>query len=466
MTAMRIGGLPMWELRFDAAGNPDPATVTALLTGARACGVTDLVVLAHGWNNDRPLAAAFYEAFFGLLAGQVRQGGPWADSTGLVGLHWPARRWPDEPVPDFAAAATGLARPVSTTATGAAAAGPGRPAAGPPRPPGLDDATLCALRSTFPAAAPGLDRMAQLLLTAPSPARVDAFAAELERFAAAVATGFDDGESVATTADHSPGPPPPGMLCGEPVDVYLRFLDALRRCGTVLQEPAASGAAGLADPIAGIWHGAKEALRQVTYWQMKNRAGVIGRTGLGPVLAHLPTAAPGVRIHLVGHSFGARLVSFAATVAPQVRSVTLLQGALSRWAFARILPFAPQRCGALAAMPSRVAGPVTICYSRNDSALGVFYPLASLAAGDDAAALPSLTRRWGALGFHGATAANAPVASVADAGRRGVYPFDQGQLLNVDATAVVRRGGPPSGAHSDVIAPELTWLVLHAGGLV
>jgi hypothetical protein len=308
--------------------------------------------------------------------------------------------------------------------------------------------------------------MAQLLLTPPTPARVNGFAAEMGRFAAVVASGFDDGENTVTIEDQSPGPPPPGMLHGEPADVYLRFLDALRRCGTVLQEPPTTGAAGLADPIGGIWHGAKEALRQLTYWQMKNRAGVVGRAGLGPVLAHLPTAVPGVRIHLIGHSFGARLVSFAASVAPQVRSVTLLQGALSRWAFAPTLHFAPHRAGALAAMPPGVAGPVTICYSTNDSALGVFYPLASLAAGDDAAAVPSLTRRWGALGFHGATATNAPVVSVAAPGRRGAYPFEQGRILNVDATAVVRRGGPPSGAHSDVLQPELTWLVLHAGGLV
>jgi hypothetical protein len=35
----------------------------------------------------------------------------------------------------------------------------------------------------------------------------------------------------------------------------------------------------------------------------------------------------------------------------------------------------------------------------------------------------------------------------------------------VDASEVVRAGGPPSGAHSDIVHPELTWLVLLAAGL-
>jgi hypothetical protein len=46
------------------------------------------------------------------------------------------------------------------------------------------------------------------------------------------------------------------------------------------------------------------------------------------------------------------------------------------------------------------------------------------------------------------------------------YRFTSGQALNVDASEVVRAGGPPSGAHSDIVHPELTWIVLSAGGIV
>ena len=52
---------------------------------------------------------------------------------------------------------------------------------------------------------------------------------------------------------------------------------------------------------------------------MKNRAGTVGRVGLGPVLGRLPA---GVRAHLAGHSFGARLVSFALAGLPAGPSQT------------------------------------------------------------------------------------------------------------------------------------------------
>ena len=52
---------------------------------------------------------------------------------------------------------------------------------------------------------------------------------------------------------------------------------------------------------------------------------------------------------------------------------------------------------------------------------------------------------------------------------RGVgsrYAFSPGAALNIDASEVVFRGRPPIGAHSDIVHPELTWVVLAAGGLV
>lgn len=70
---------------------------------------------------------------------------------------------------------------------------------------------------------------------------------------------------------------------------------------------------------------------------MKDRAGHIGRSGLAPVLARLRAVAPGARVHLVGHSFGARLVTAAAAggAGGTVGSLSLLQAAFSHYAFAR-----------------------------------------------------------------------------------------------------------------------------------
>ena len=45
------------------------------------------------------------------------------------------------------------------------------------------------------------------------------------------------------------------------------------------------------------------------------------------------------------------------------------------------------------------------------------------------------------------------------------YPFQTGQILNLDSSAVVTQGDSPSGAHSDIFYPQLAWVTAAAGGL-
>ena len=71
---------------------------------------------------------------------------------------------------------------------------------------------------------------------------------------------------------------------------------------------ATTAAQGIGNPFTGLWSGAREVLRTMSYYEMKNRAGVVGQNGLGPLLASLSGPDGPPRIHLMGHSFGARLV--------------------------------------------------------------------------------------------------------------------------------------------------------------
>jgi len=444
MTTM--AGLRFWELTFDADGDTDAGARDSFLTEVRDAGITDLVVFSHGWNNDHRIATSLYEAFFGLLAGQL----PAArrDSVGLVGVFWPSQRWSDEPIPDFAPA------PAAGGAGDAAAAVPRQTAvAGEPA---LDKETLAQLQELFPAAADQLAEMAQLLGSPPTDAALTRFHDLLAEFSTRAGAGGDDGEGT--------GPVQPPMLADDARTLFERYRDALSSVGVTFQDGDDGGAAGLGDALHGIWQGAKEALRQATYWQMKNRAGVVGKAGLGPVLGRLP-----VRVHLVGHSFGARLVSYALAGLPDgpspVRSVTLLQGAFSHFAFARPLPFDAGRNGALAGMLARVDGPLTACFSSHDLAVGRIYPLASLAARDDSAGAQDALFRWGGMGADGAQGVQALLDPIRSAAPGTTYRFGAGKALNVDASEVVRAGGPPSGAHSDIVHAELTWLVLLAAGL-
>ena len=422
MTTM--AGLRFWELTFDADGDTDAGARDRFLSEVRDAGITDLVVFSHGWNNDHRIANALYERFFGLLAGQLpaaRQ-----STVGLVGVFWPSQRWSDEPIPDFA--------PAPAAAGGAAAAVPRETAvAGEPA---LDKETLAQLQELFPAAADQLAEMAQLLGSPPTDAALTRFHDLLAEFSTRAGAGGDDGEGA--------GPVQPPMLADDARTLFERYRDTLKSLGVSFQDGDTSGAAGLGDALHGIWQGAKEALRQATYWQMKNRAGVVGKAGLGPLLGRLP-----VQVHLVGHSFGARLVSYALAGLPNgpspVKSVTLLQGAFSHFAFARPLPFDAGRNGALAGMLARVDGPLTACFSSHDLAVGRIYPLASLAARDDSAGAQDALFRWGGMGADGAQGVQALLDPIRPVGPGTRYRFAAGKALNVDASDwSVRAVRPPA----------------------
>jgi hypothetical protein len=453
-----VAGLPFWEIRIDADGDADPQASATLAEIAKS-GITDLVMFSHGWNNSPETARRLYAGWFDQLAPQL------ASVTTVrpvrvaaAGVFWPSQRWSDEPIPDF------TPQPPGGPAAGGAAGGRSPlVAVGPPT---LDKVTLDDLREGFPEGVAPLERMAELLEEEPTPAAMTEFFEQLKAFTAATGGGLDDGEAGADAASG-----PPRMLTDQPQVVFSRFAAQLQANGARFDQ-VSGGTAGLGDVLGGIWHGAKEALRQVTYWQMKNRAGVVGQRGLGPFVGRLHTAAPDLRVHLVGHSFGARVVSYAlaglpAGVTPSpVKSVTLLQGAFSHFAFADQLPFDASRSGSLAGMLARIDGPLTCCFSVHDDAVGTLYPLASLAVGEDSAAAEDRFYRWGGMGHDGAQATGAKLVALQPAGPPTSYPFEAGKALNIDASEVVCRGGPPSGAHSDIVHPELTWVVLLAGQIV
>src|SRR5690242_4608060 len=156
MTA-EIAGLPFWELTFDADGDPDGAQRGAFLAEVPARGLTDVIVFAHGWNNDRRTANELYQRFFGVLGPQLPAAA--RGTVGLAGVTWPSERWADEPIPDFLADGSGV---VGGGEVGAASLEEGEPEA-PPSDPTLDAATLAGLQAQFPAATAPLQEMAALL---------------------------------------------------------------------------------------------------------------------------------------------------------------------------------------------------------------------------------------------------------------------------------------------------------------
>ncbi|MFV0130661.1 serine-threonine protein kinase [Streptomyces sp. HMX112] len=423
---------PYQEITFDADGDVDAAQRDAL---ARL-DVTDLVVFAHGWNSSRSVATRLYSRFFAPFPGALGRA-PGA-RVGYAGVVWPAMRFADEPVPDFPGRAA------------VAGAGPG--GAAPAGAAGLDGETRRGLLVVFPGHEAAVERLAVLLAEQPEDrAAFEEFGLLVRRLVEAPPSGF--AADLEATAE--PATSAPAFLDEDTLTVCARFTEALG-------DRSLSAGGG----PRRLWKGAREVLRQAAYWAMKRRSGVVGERGLGPVVGHLARSSPGVRVHLAGHSQGARLVAFALRGLPggvgNVKSVTLLQGAFSHYAFATRLPRPLRGGGALGGLHRRVDGPVVACHSHHDTALGVLYPLASCLAGDaTSAAGPG--RRWGAVGYGGIQAVDGTPALTLDAALSGALP--RSGCVNVDASPVVRRGGPPAGAHSDICHPELARVVLAAAGL-
>src|SRR6185312_8439269 len=82
------------------------------------------------------------------------------------------------------------------------------------------------------------------------------------------------------------------------------------------------GAVSLGDFFTGVKAAAWRLLNYATYYQMKERAGVVGKA-LNGVLAPVRSLRSDLAIHLIGHSFGARVVTAAADGASALRLSSL-----------------------------------------------------------------------------------------------------------------------------------------------
>jgi hypothetical protein len=444
---------PPLQIQFDEDGDVNADQERQLHEELDRLGATDLLVFSHGWNNTPTIATRLYEAFFTRVKTLFELHGRSGRTVAYLGVYWPSIRWSDEPIPDF--------QPGDVVdlgaGTGGAAGGVGPPQVFEPPPP--PDTQLAAMiREAFPAdLRRDVDDLLTLITDRPPDKDELKRARDLVARIASAAGPDGDGEQ----ADRPP-------FAAEPdpqAQLFADFTAALEELN--VETAGAGGAAGIGDAFGRLWHGAQEVLRGLTYWQMKNRAGVVGEKGLGPLVGRLRTRHSDLSIDLIGHSFGARVVSYALKGAPDdapsVRSVTLLQGAFSHFSYAATLPFDANRSGTLNGQQDKASGPVTACYSRFDSAVGVMYPLASLLKGEDAAGADEPLYRWGGIG-HDGHQKGVPELRLQQPGSH--YDFTGTKLVNIDAQQVVREGRPPSGAHSDIIHDELAWVVLDAGGLV
>jgi hypothetical protein len=421
---------PYAEVEFTTGGSVhDPAQRQAAIDLVSAPGVTDVLVLAHGWNNDMPAARRLYTSLTDRIAavrGAVSEAA--ARNLVVVGVLWPSVRWADED--RIAGGGVALETPAAALTGQVADA--------------VDDTAAA-------------DRLRELVpdLESSSAARAE-YLRVLRKLLPPAIEGDED-------------PPPETLVAGDPDQAFqlaggpeTDLFDAADDTGggaTLTVEPGSldGGAAGLFDVGRDFLRAARNLLNLTTYYTMKERAGTVGTVGVAGLLDAFAAAAPGVRRHLAGHSFGARVVAAASVRHRPIHSVTLLQGAFSHNGFAR--DYDGQRHDGLfrpAVSAAGMTGPLVITHTVNDKAVGIAYAVASRLADQAASELGGPDDRYGGIGRNGALRTPevfAPAMDLLEVG--GGYPFAGGKVYNLRADRFIA-------SHGDVTGPQVAYALLRA----
>ena len=448
-------GIPLMEVQFDRqAQRLIQSQEEAIVRAVSAPGTTiaHVVVMAHGWNNDMDEARTLYRDFLRHLETIA---GTATSKIVAIGVLWPSKRFTDaELIPGGAASAD--ADPTADRA--------------------LTD-RLQELKSLFSDedADVKLERMKTLVpgLHA-DPGKQKEFVALLGEIAD---RHLDDAQRTAEEGRAK-------ISEQDGADLLKRFSapittrTVIAGAGGAAAGPVGRGiggnpalatadtgaAAGMGDFFIGIRAGAMRLLNLVMYQTMKDRAGIIGRDGVNPLLSRIQAkAAPGVAFHLVGHSFGGRLVT-ATTDGPnklRVQSLLLLQAAYSHNGLSRDFDGKGTHGFFHAVLQNRkVTGPILITHSNHDRALGLAYPLASRLNGDNAAGLGDRNDPFGGMGANGAQHVDSDRTDIGLLPVGGVYDFTStgSRIFNLN-------GDNSISGHGDVARAETAYVLAKAMGL-
>jgi hypothetical protein len=407
----------------------------------KAGAVKDLFVISHGWNNDEADARDLYERFFSKLCSAFAQSaapGVSPQQCAVVGILWPSKKFADSDL----------------IPGGAAALAPD---------PGLLTA---------------LDQLAEL---ADDPASK----ALIEKAKQQVTSLEDDPDAQKLFVDNvrsllpNKNDPEEGVqhIFQMDGDDLLQQLSEPLRAGSIDVDPDGGGAAsiGMAETdtgtddgeaqslssiLSGIKGGAMRLLNFTTYHLMKDRAGRVGSGAVSQALTRIQNECAATRIHLIGHSFGCRVVTAAAAgAAKPVASMTLLQAAFSHNSFSGDFDASHKPGGYRSVITGgKVIGPILVSHTVKDLAVGLAYAIASRIARQNANAIGDANDPFGGLGRNGAQhTSEAKDGDLLAVG--GKYSLvAPTKIFNLKADSII-------GGHSDIVKPEIAFALLQAAQL-
>lgn len=417
-----LGPVPFYVIQFDKDGvctSPDALKELLEVSATKS----DVFVFSHGWNNDWAAATSRYDRFIEHFT-DVRLA-HWAPPDRefkpvLVGVFWPSTAlvMPSERGPDIAG--------VDPMAEDLAV---------------LDESLT-----------PERQQEVRELVTA-----VAAGGPGLKELAGIVASTLGEGEDERGQAQ-------PAVSGEDLVEVWTEaFPEAAREpgeAGGFIEEGGVEpgeAEAALFNPLDLV----RKVLRLATVQQMKDRAGRVGGNGVAAMLRELgrepePGSESRPRVHLVGHSYGAKVVLSALCNGPgperKVDSILLLQPALSAYAFTD--SFKGQRGGYRDAL-DRVRLPIIATRSAHDSPLTKFFHLAVRRKSDLAEAqIAGAVSDFAALGGYGPQGVVGGVEDLAMPDVGEAYPLSTTRrIIAVDGTKFIS-------SHGDVESDQTAWALL------
>jgi len=401
-----------------------------VLDSLAADSISDVFYISHGWKGDLPAALQQYDNWIAAMEKcQEDLQRARAKRSGfrplVVGFHWPSLPFGDERIGSSAAdlpdaTAVSIDDQVRTYSERIADSTAAREA--------LRTIFSAAHRESVPSSLPSEVRVAYETLDRESQLRNDGIAA----------------------------PPGHDRAQFDPDETFQFAIES---------QAVSFGLEDADQPL--LWP-----LRQLSFWKMKDRARQAGEAGGHQLLRAILVAAPGVRLHGMGHSFGSIVLSAAVAGPPgnspplprPVHSLVLVQGALSLWSYSADNDYAtgPGYFRSVVG-GTKVAGPILTTRSRFDQAVGRWYPLAAGAARqmafDADPGVPLKLPRYGGVGAFGLRGSGLQLHDLDLGDARTDYRFESGHVHNMECSRVICLDGGRSDAHCDISHPEVAHAV-------
>jgi hypothetical protein len=429
-------------IAFDEEGrerqdDPDGQMSQRVLEVLKTESITDVFLISHGWRSDVPAARRQYSRWIKVMLEQeadldyIREVRP-GFSPLLVGLHWPSLPWGNYDLANSSAISYhGLS--ASSTVT-----------------PMNQLVNEYATRLSETSAA--RQALQTILLSAQqniAPEELPPEVGQAYRILNYETTLSSQGLGSSPATDR------------EPFDPESTFLVAR-------QEALSYGGFS--------WGGVLAPLRTLSFWKMKDRARQFGEAAGHEFLKDLQRVKEDVRFHLIGHSFGCIVLSGMlagqnnwGVLERPVNSLFLIQGAFSHWSYCGDIPVTPGVAGYFHPLiaEGKVSGSIITTYSKFDTAVCKWYPLAASASSLFTRSVSFFEFNqfpmYGALGAFGARGGDdfqAVEMNMLD--NNSPYPFYPGQIYNLDSQEFIQEGSGPEGAHNDIARREVAHAVWQA----